>query len=436
MGPPMRRAAPFLLVIALATAAGGEAAAQSDDPTVIVAKVEGSIDRTLVAFVDDVLEDAEANGATVVLQLDSAGTLHQDAIALAERVHEATVPVIVWVGPSPAKAQGAGLLLMYAASLGAVAPGAGVGPLYPLDLAGADGPGSGAVEDQALGWMNERGRGTPVFPDAPIPAQAALEGNIAEVAAPSVPQLLSEVDGIRVGTAAGEVVLATKIATTEAEDPVNVWFTELGPIDRVFHASASPTWIYVLLVLGLAALAFELTQPGFGFAGFAGVAMLAIATYGLFVVPFSPVGLGLLLLGIGLMTLDLRLRRLGPLTGGGLLAFAAGSVLLFGGVSDAVDVSPWLIGSFVVGSFLYWGFILTVAVKTRERLTSRQSGLIGLSGETRGDLEPEGPVFVKGALWRGRSADGPIPSGTRVRVRAVDGLILQVEADPRPSSGE
>ncbi len=135
------------------------------------------------------------------------------------------------------------------------------------------------------------------------------------------------------------------------------------------------------------------------------------------------------------MTLDLRLHRLGPLTGGGLLAFGAGAVLLFGEVSDEIDVSPWLIGSFVVGSFLYWGFLLTVAVKTRERLTSRPSGLVGLTGETRGDLEPEGPVFVKGALWRGRSVDGPIPSGTQVRVRAVEGLILHVEPDPRPSSG-
>jgi membrane-bound serine protease (ClpP class) len=284
--------------------------------------------------------------------------------------------------------------------------------------------------------MSERGRGTPLFPEAPIPAQEALEGNIAEVAALSVPQLLAEVDGMRVGTAAGEVVLATRIATTKAEDPVNVRFTDIGPIDRVLHASASPTWTYVLLVLGLAALAFELTQPGLGFAGFAGVAMVGLATYGLIVVPFSWPGLGLLLLGIALMTLDLRLRSLGPLTWGGLLAFAAGSVLLFGGVADAIDVSPWLIGSFVVGAFLYWGFILTVAVKARERLTSRRSGLVGLTGETRGDLEPEGPVFVKGAMWRGRSADGPIPSGTRVRVRAVDGLILQVEPDPRPSSGD
>ncbi len=431
----MRRAAPFLLVIALMVAAGSEAAAQSDDPTVIVAKVEGSIDRTLAAFVRDVVDDAEADGATVVLQLDSAGTLDQDAVALAERVHAATVPVIVWVGPAPAKAEGAGLLLMYAASLGAVAPGAGVGPLLPLDLARAERFGKGAVENLALGWMDERGREVPGFPDAPIPAQAALEGDIAEVAAASVPELLAKVDGRTVGTDAGEVVLATKIATTQAEEPVNVRFTELGPIDRVLHASASPTWIFVLLVVGLAALAFELTQPGFGFAGFAGLAMLALATYGLFVVPFSVIGLCLLLLGTALMTLDLRLHRLGPLTGGGLLAFGAGAVLLFGDVSDAIDVSPWLIGSFVFGSFLYWGFLLTVAVKTRERLTSRPSGLVGLTGETRGDLEPEGPVFVKGALWRGRSVDGPIPSGTQVRVRAVEGLILHVEPDPRPSSG-
>ncbi|MEX2420731.1 MAG: NfeD family protein, partial [Actinomycetota bacterium] len=243
-----------------------------------------------------------------------------------------------------------------------------------------------------------------------------------------------KVDGMTVGTGSGPVELHTKIATTEAQDPVTVRFTELGPIDRVLHAAASPTWIYVLLVLGLAALAFELTQLGFGFAGFSGIGMVGLAVYGLTVVPFSPIGLGALVLGIGAMTLDVRLRRLGPLTAGGLLTFASGSVLVFAGVSDAIDVSLWLVGGMVVGALLYWGFILTVAVKTRERLTSNQRGLVGLTGETRGDLEPEGPVFVKGALWRGRSADGPIPSGTRIRVRAVEGLILRVEPDPRPSS--
>ena len=427
----MRRAAPFVLFSALVWVVWTTAFAQ-ERPSVLVAKVDGSIDRTLSSYLEGAIADAEDAGSTLVVQLDSAGTLDQDAVALAQRLHDARVPVIVWVGPSPAKAQGAGLLFLYAASLGAVAPGVGVGPLEPLDLAGGDARISTAdVEALATGWVTERGRETPVaFPERPVPAAAAIDGNIASVAAASITDLLGDLDGLTVGTARGEVTLQTKIAITSSERPVEVKFVDLGPIDRVLHAAASPTWIYVLLVLGLAGLAFETTQPGFGFAGFAGAGMVALAVYGLTVVPFSWLGLGMLLAGIGLLTLDVRLRRLGPLTGLGMLGFVAGSFLLFGGVADAIDVSPWLIWSFAVAAFLFWGFGLTVAVQSRERLTSTQRGLVGLVGEARGELKPDGPVFVKGTLWRGRSANGPIPAGTRVRVRGVDGLILRVEPEP------
>ena len=432
----MRRVAPFLLLAALLAALPTAAGAQARQPSVAVVKVDGSIDRTVGGYLLDALEDAESAGSTVVFQLDSAGTLDQDAIALAERIHDAAVPVVVWVGPSPAKAQGAGLLLLYAASLGAVAPGVGVGPLDPLDLAGAEGPSPSVVRELATGWVQERGRAMPVtFPDRAVAAREALDGHIAEVAAISITDLLDKIDGVTVATASGEITLSTRVARSEGEEPVRVTFVDLGPLDRVLHAASSPTWIYVLLVLGLAALAFELTQPGFGFAGFGGIAMVALAAYGLTVVPFSWLGLGLLLLGVALMTLDVRLRRLGPVTALGLAAFVGGSLLVFGAVAEEIDVSPWLTGSFSVAALLYWGFGLTVAVQSRDRITSTQTGLVGLAGETRGELKPEGPVYVKGSLWRGRSADGPIPAGTRVRVRAVDGLILRVQPDPGPDSG-
>ena len=84
----------------------------------------------------------------------------------------------------------------------------------------------------------------------------------------------------------------------------------------------------------------------------------------------------------------------------------------------------------MVASFLYYGFGLTVALQSRDRIVSTQRGLIGLVGETRGRLSPDGPVFVKGALWRGRAAAGTIEPGIAVRVRGVDGLILRVEAEP------
>jgi membrane-bound serine protease (ClpP class) len=429
----MRPLVPALLLAGALAAWPQGASAQEAEASVVVVEVDGSIDGTVAGYLVDALEDAESVGSTVVLQLDSAGTLDEDAVALAQRIHDATVPVVTWVGPAPAKAQGAGLLLMYAASVGAVAPGVGVGPLEPLDLAGAPEPDAAEVRELATSWVQEFGRPTPIaFPAEPVPARAALDGNIAQVAAASVPDLLETLDGVTVSTASGSVTLRTKIARTEGEEPVIVRFVDLGPIDRVLHAASSPTWIYVLLVLGLAALAFELTQPGFGFAGFAGLGMLALALYGLWVVPFSWVGLALLLLGVGLMTLDVRLRRLGLATAAGLGAFVAGSVMLFGGVADQIDVSPWLIGGFAIGALLYWGFGLTVAVQSRERLSSAQRGLVGLVGEARGPLEPEGPVYVKGAMWRGRSANGPIPAGARVRVRAVDGLVLRVQAEPTP----
>jgi membrane-bound serine protease (ClpP class) len=402
---------------------------------VIVAKVDGSIDRTVADYLLHTLADGERAGAAVVLQLDTAGTLDQPAIALAQRVFQAHVPVIVWVGPAPAKAQGAGVLLMAASSLSAVAPGVGIGPLEPIDL--VDGrqvtfPDPRIVEEMATGWASSRGRPAASFPGSPAPAQTALRDGLAQVRADSIPDLLDRIDGSTVSTAVGQVTLQTRIAENAAQAPVNVRFTELGPVGRIAHAVASPAAIYVLLAFGFAALVFELTQPGFGFAGVAGIGMLALAVYGLDVVPASWAGLLLLVSGVVLLSADVFLRRLGVLTGLGLAAFLAGSILSFRGVAPSIQVSPWLIGFLTVATFLYYGFALTVAVQARDRIASTHRGLVGLVGEARAELRPEGPVSVKGALWRGRSVDGPIPAGTRIRVRGVDGLILRVEPEPDP----
>jgi membrane-bound serine protease (ClpP class) len=422
-----------LAVCALALLWVGTASAQvSATSKVLVVKVDGSIDRTVAGYLTDSLAEGERASAAVVIQLDSAGTLDQPAVELAERVFRSRVPVIVWVGPAPAKAQGAALLLMYASSLAAVAPGVGVGPLEPVDLvdeANATLPNEADLRSMASGWAEARGRPSPAFPSSLAPAQEALDGHIAQEVASSLPDLLSEIDGSTVQTAGGSVALHTKIARSPTQQPVEVRFTELGPFDRVLHAVASPAAIYLLLVLGLAGLAFELTQAGFGFAGFAGLGMLALAVYGLTVVPVSWPGIGLLVAGVGFLCADVLLRRLGVLTLVGVVSFLIGSFLSFRGVAPTIEISPWLIGLLTVGSVLYYGFALTVAQRSRERIASTQRGMVGLLGETRGELKPEGPVYVKGTLWRGRSNDGPIPPGTRVRIRGVDGLVLRVEPD-------
>jgi membrane-bound serine protease (ClpP class) len=412
----------------------GTASAQAPTTSrVLVAKVDGSIDRTVAGYLTDSLTEGERIGAAVVIQLDSAGTLDQPAVELAERIFRSEVPVIVWVGPAPAKAQGAALLFLYASSLAAVAPGVGVGPLEPVDLVDARNaslPDQAALERMAAGWAVVRGRRAPAFPSTVVPAQDALDGHIAQVVAISLPDLFTKIDGSTVQTGGGQVTLHTEIAQSPSEQPVEVRFTELGPFDRVLHAVASPAAIYLLLVLGLAGIAFELTQAGFGFAGFAGLGMLGLAVYGLTVVPAFWPGIVLLVAGVVMLCADVLLRRLGVLTAAGGAAFVAGSFLSFRGVAPAIRISPWLIGFLALASVLYYGFALTVAQRSRERIATTQRGLVGLVGETRGELKPEGPVYVKGTLWRGRSNDGPIPTGTRVRVRGVDGLVLRVEPDP------
>lgn len=405
-------------------------------PSVDVIKVEGTLDRPLLGFVNGMLDDASARGATVVLEVDSAGGIGQGAVGLADRIAQMPVPVIVWVGPVPARASGGAMLLMLASSLSSVAPGSQTGPLDPVDLLHPDTqvPGLDARID---GWLQARGR-TPdrAHEDEALDARQALDDHFAEVAYPSVLDLLNGIDGRTVPTAAGPVVLHTHIASTEEEAKagkgVSIRFGELGPVRRVEHAVASPSMIYVLLVVGLACLAFEMTQPGFGFAGFAGLFLLALGAYGITVVPPTWFGLGVLLAGLGSLALDVRLRRFGVLTWGGTAVFALGSVLIYGRVADPIRISPWLIVGATIATFLFFGFGLTVAIASHDRIVSTQRGLIGLVGEARGKMAPDGPVFVKGALWRGRSLGEPIATGTRVRVRGVDGLVLKVEPESEP----
>lgn len=411
---------------------------QSETTTVEVIAVQGAIDRPLLGYVMQKLDAAEAEGAVVVLQLNTAGTLDEDGVALAERVANLEVPVIAWVGPAPSRASGAGLLLMYASSIAAVYPGSQTGPLQPIDLADPDARPAG-LQETIAGWLQFHGRGNVELdhPDVPLTGQQALDYGIAALGAQSITDLLDRVDGRLVETAAGSVTLHTHVAATRAEaesGTVDIRFNNLGPVKRIAHGVASPSMIYFLLVIGVAALAFEITQPGFGFAGFSGVVLTGLAVYGLTVVPVSWPGLALLLGGIGFLIADVRLRKLSVLTYAGVGCFAAGSVLAWSGVAPAIQISPWLIGGAVVATFLYYGFALTVAIQSRDRIVSTQRGLIGLVGEARGPLTPDGPVFVKGALWRGRSATGDIAAGSRIRVRGVEGLILRVEPEPGASS--
>ncbi len=291
-------------------------------------KVEGAIDRPLADYLRDRLASAEADGAIVVLQIDTSGTIDQDGVALAQQVVDLDVPVIAWVGPAPAAASGAGLLLMYASSLAAVSPGSQTGPLNPIDLADPDQV-YPDLNTTIQGWLDERDKDTSLDWEDAAPACPGGAGSSDRDGGRTVGARTAQrdrrgdgADGIGAGHAADPH--RHHRASRPDERTVDIRFDAMGPLERVAHGVSSPSMVYFLLVIGLACLAFELTQPGFGFAGFAGVGMVALAAYGIWVVPPWWPGMIALVGGVALMTLDVRMRRLGPYTVIGLLAFAAG----------------------------------------------------------------------------------------------------------------
>jgi len=403
-------------------------------PTIDVINMKGLIDPSLSDFVRGAIESAEQHGAIVVLQIDSLGGYGEHAERLAEFVRRASVPVVAWIAPAGARAEGGALLVVYSSSLAAMAPGAGIGPARPFDLAtaptredpsevsrlGADlaalAPGAGATASGAQ----------KLLAGSALPAGPAIQAGAVALAASGVCDLLDKIDGRSVRTGAGSVVLATK----DCPKGVLVQFDGMGPVRRVLHAVSTPTAVYVLLILGLWGIAFEFTQPAFGIAGVAGVIFLALAGYGLAVIPVHWLGVALLLGGTALQGLDVIVKRIALLTAVGTAAFAAGSILAWRGVSPAIDLAPWLIALATLGGLLFFGFGMTVALRARERVRTAQVGLVGLVGDVRSDLNPEGGVYVKGSIWRARSTDGPIPKGARVRVKGIDGLILRVEQEP------
>ena len=319
---------------ALLSASGAGAAAGGSQVEVV--KVEGVIDPALSAYVRGAVESAARDRSIVVLQLDSRGSYADEAMKLAAVIRDSGVPVVTCIGPVGSRLEGGALFLAYASSL--------IGPARPFDLATkreAEDPAKVArLETRLLAMAADSGASPAgvrrLLTGQSLAAGPALSAGAVSVTAANSVDLIAKLDGRTVQTARGPVVLSTRGAP-----PATIFFHEPGLLSRVVHAAATPTAVYVLLVLGLWGIAFELTQPGIGAAGVAGVLAVAFAAYELAIVPVSWVGLGILLIGIALQGGDVLIRRAGALTALGTAAFAAGSAPWPSGRGSGSGTSRW-----------------------------------------------------------------------------------------------
>ena len=413
-----RRALAWLLLVAsalgLAALLPRPATAQAPQGrTVSFVQIGGAFDAAYADFLVGEIRRAERDGdMAIVLRLNSSGTVKADAERLVRTVATSKVPIATWVGPTGRHAHGAATRIWYAGDLRLVAPGAVVGAAYPTAVGGGDRPPATSDLPPAL----QRG------PD--LGADALVEQGIAHGKAGTLFEALRSLDG--------KTIDGRTIRLDQQNDDIR--FARPGPVVAVRQALATnPTLVYLLLLTGIGAIVFELFQPGFGPAGYAGGILVLLAAYGLVSMPTNPIGLALLLLGIGGMALDVRRDAIGPPTWGGAVVAALGSWWLVHTNGPELRPALWAIVTGILGSLLFYGIVMTVVLRAlRGQSAQLGQALVGRAGEVRSTLNPQGHVLVEGALWRARAIewDGPVAAGTPVRVTGVDEEALVLDVAP------
>jgi membrane-bound serine protease (ClpP class) len=384
----------------------------------------GFIDPPVADQVVDVLDLAEREGSElVVLQFTSPGGVSVDTDALVARMQASRVPIAVLIGPlgTGAQARGAAALVWLAADARALALDATVGPLEPIDLTELDAP---ALDDAALAALVAPGGGDLAtlarLRTEALDADTLVASGLARPAQGLEPLLL-ELDGVTVTTAAGEVTLRLRA------DELSVRFHSLGLVRRLLHAATTAPFIYLLVVVGLGLLLFEVFQPGFGVAGLAGIITLAVGVFGLTVLPVTWWAVALVVLGLLLYALDTSIAGFGPVTLAATVALAVGSWRFYD--ADALALDPWLVAATTLGAFVFFVFVMTTVLRAQAGPEGvAVSELIGRPGVVRSILNPEGHVFIDGALWRARwtGDERRAKVGTPVVVHGVDGPLVLV----------
>ncbi len=428
-----RTAALVLLAAALLGGAPPVAAAPGEGTAgpVHVARIEGIIDGTAAAYFEARLRAAERDGAAaLVLALDTPGGLDTAMRRIVKATLGAEVPVVVHVAPAGARAASAGVFLVYAAHVAAMAPGTNLGAAHPVTVGGElPETVSEKVTNDAAAYLRSlarlRGRDEgfaeeAVRRSASLTAEEALARGVIDLLAPDLPALLEQLDGRRVTIAGREVTLRTRGAEV-VERPMT--FRQ-----RLLHALADPNIAYLLLILGFYGLLYELASPGIGFAGVGGAIMLILGLYALNALGVNYAGLALLALAFILFGVELFVPTHGALAAGGVVSFLIGSLLLLD-AERGVTVSLLVILPVTAATALLVLLALGAGLRAQRRpVTTGAEALLGARGVARSALEPEGMVAVHGELWRARSKAGrPIPAGANVRVVGRQGLTLEVE---------
>lgn len=437
---PSARAAGLLLAVCAAPAVS---AAAPDIHQVNVVDIIHSVSADQV--VTTIAAAEEAGAGLVLVRLDTPGGLDTAMREIIEAILNSAVPVAVFVGPSGSRAASAGYLITLAADVSGMAPGTNMGAATPISGTGGEMPEtlSRKVESDAAAYLRSiaerRGRDVALAEQGVTEARSwtaseALADGLVDIVADNTEEFLASLHGRTVTRIDGsEVTLDTAGA--------NVVLTEMSFRDRALSVIANPNLAVLLGMIGLLGLYLEFSNPGMLIPGILGVIALLLAAFGLNLLPVSLLGVLLLLVGVGLLTAEALTPSFGIMGLSGTAALVIGLLFFFEEQSLPTPALN-LTWGLVVPSVLVFAVLvfflgqLVVRAQRSPAVTGRE-GMIGLVATVRSDIPPDGPgkVFVHGEFWDA-VASAPVSAGERVRVLAVEGLILHVgpPADSTPAS--
>jgi membrane-bound serine protease (ClpP class) len=411
------------------------AAATRASPLVVVGDVDTPIHPASANYLKRLLAEADRDGAElVVLRLSTPGGLLASTREMTSSILASKVPVATFVAPSGAQAASAGFFLLLAGDVAAMAPGTNAGAAHPVGGEGQDLPKtmSEKAEQDARAFIRtlaqQRGRNAEkaeaaVQKSVSYTETEARDGGLIEVVARDVPELVGKIDGRRLSrVGGGERVL--HLAGARVED------RPMGQMEKALGVVSNPNVAYVLFLLGLVGLYFELSTPGAVLPGVVGGISLLLALYAFSVLPVNLAGLGLILFAILLFVAEIKVVSHGLLSVGGAIALIAGSLLLFSGHGDKNGYRVDL-GIIVPGIVVTLAVVGLLSFKTMQlRLLPARTGASAMVGSLArvvdGFADGSGRVHIHGEYWEASGPPGLSP-GELVKVTRVEGMALAVE---------
>lgn len=396
-----------------------------------VITIDGVINPVVVEFISKAIRRAETEGAEcLVIQMDTPGGLDLSMRSIIKEMMSADIPIIVYVSPGGARAASAGAIITLAADIAAMTPGTNIGAAHPVSLGGGKMGEDMAkkIENDAAAYVEsiatKRNRNKEwaikaVRESVSITEIEALKINVIDLIATDLDDLLSQIDGREIKTAAGVKKLATK--------NIMVSHSEMGMREKILDTLSNPNIAYILMMLGFLGLYFELSNPGAIFPGVIGGISLILAFFAFQTLPINYAGVLLILLALILFILEFKVTSFGMLSVGGIISLTLGSLMLFDSSVPFLRVSFDIIIPVVTVTSAFFILAVFLAIKAhRRKPTTGREGLLGTTGIVKSKIDPQGKVFIHGEYWDAVS-DEMIPEETRVEVIEVKHIGIKVK---------